>query len=413
MRRERVEFPGHQGQMLAGRIDRPTGPVRAWALFAHCFTCGKDNRAANRIARGLAEAGIATLRFDFTGLGDSEGDFANSGFSSNLEDLMAAADYLRGREAAPALLVGHSLGGAAVLGVAGRIPECRAVATIAAPFEADSVLDHFGEALETIDTEGEATVNLAGRPFRIRREFVEDLRSQTQAERIRDLDRPLMILHAPGDTVVSVDDARRIFETANHPKSFVSLDDADHTLLNPADAEYVAGLVAAWGARYIVDGTRASGDPTRAGNGDEDGDGTAVTVEETGDGQYQQDVRIGPHHFLADEPPDVGGDGSGPNPYELLLASLGACTSMTLRMYAAHKGLSLERVRVQLRHEKSKGENGPVDRITREIIIEGDLDSAQRQRMLQIADRCPVHRTLHGEVQVETREAATGTSDAP
>ncbi|WP_019590288.1 MULTISPECIES: bifunctional alpha/beta hydrolase/OsmC family protein [unclassified Thioalkalivibrio] len=406
MRRERVEFPGHRGQMLAGRIDRPTGPVRAWALFAHCFTCGKDNRAANRIARGLAETGIATLRFDFTGLGDSEGDFANSGFSSNLEDLLAAADYLRGRDAAPALLVGHSLGGAAVLGVAGRIPECRAVATIAAPFEADSVLDHFGEALETIETEGEATVNLAGRPFRIRREFVEDLRSQTQAERIRDLDRPLMILHAPGDTVVSVDAARRIFETARHPKSFVSLDDADHTLLNPADAEYVAGLVAAWGTRYIGEERGDSADA------DAPGDGTAVTVEETGDGQYQQDVRIGPHHFLADEPPDVGGDGTGPNPYELLLASLGACTSMTLRMYAAHKQLPLERVRVHLQHEKLKGENGPVDRITREITIEGDLDAKQRERMLQIADRCPVHRTLHGEVQVETRERSTGTSDA-
>lgn len=404
MRRERVEFPGHQGQMLAGRIDRPTGPVRAWALFAHCFTCGKDNRAANRIARGLAEAGIATLRFDFTGLGDSEGDFANSGFSSNLEDLLAAADYLRGREAAPALLVGHSLGGAAVLGVAGRIPECRAVATIAAPFEADSVLDHFGEALETIETEGEATVNLAGRPFRIRREFVEDLRSQTQAERIRDLDRPLMILHAPGDTVVSVDAARRIFETASHPKSFVSLDDADHTLLDPADAEYVAGLVAAWGARYIGEERGNSADA------DAPGDGTGVTVEETGDGQYQQDVRIGPHHFLADEPPDVGGDGTGPNPFDLLLASLGACTSMTLRMYAAHKQLPLERVRVRLKHEKIKGDSGPVDRITREITIEGDLDAKQRERMLQIADRCPVHRTLHGEVQVETRETtAPGT----
>ncbi|WP_018935745.1 alpha/beta fold hydrolase [Thioalkalivibrio sp. ALJ24] len=406
MRRERVEFPGHRGQMLAGRIDRPTGPVRAWALFAHCFTCGKDNRAANRIARGLAETGIATLRFDFTGLGDSEGDFANSGFSSNLEDLLAAADYLRGRDAAPALLVGHSLGGAAVLGVAGRIPECRAVATIAAPFEADSVLDHFGEALETIETEGEATVNLAGRPFRIRREFVEDLRSQTQAERIRDLDRPLMILHAPGDTVVSVDAARRIFETARHPKSFVSLDDADHTLLNPADAEYVAGLVAAWGARYLGEDEGGSADA------DALGDGTEVTVEETGDGQYQQDVRIGPHHFLADEPPDVGGDGTGPNPYELLLASLGACTTMTLRMYATHKQLPLERVRVHLQHEKLKGENGPVDHITREITIEGDLDTKQRERMLQIADRCPVHRTLHGEVQVETRERPTGTSDA-
>lgn len=405
MSSERIDFPGGDGQRLAARLDRPAGRTRAYALFAHCFTCGKDSKGASHIARALAARGIATLRFDFTGLGGSEGEFGNSGFSANVEDLLAAADWLRDNHEAPAILVGHSLGGAAVLAAAGDVPECRAVATIGAPAETAHTLRHLGDAVETIESEGEATVTLGGRPFRVRRHFIEDFRDQRLEERIAALRRPLLVLHAPTDRIVGVDNARRIFEAAKHPKSFVALDDADHLLTRSADADYAAGVIAAWAARYLP----APADATD-GTAGEEGE---VVVSETGEGRFQQHVLAAGHRIVADEPASVGGLGSGPGPYDLLLAALGTCTAMTVRMYARHKALALEHVSVRLAHqrihardcEECETKEGHVDEITREIELRGDLTDAERQRLLEIADRCPVHRTLHSEIRVRTELA--------
>lgn len=402
---QRVDFPGSQGAPLAGRLDTPEMPPRAWALFAHCFTCSKDSKAAAFIARALAEAGFGVLRFDFTGLGGSGGDFANTHFSSNVNDLVAAADWLRAEHGAPALLIGHSLGGAAVLAAAHRVPDSVAVATLGAPFEPAHVARQFGDGLKLIESQGQATVQLAGRPFTIKREFLDDLAGQSQADRIHELRRPLMVLHAPLDKVVAVDSARRIFETARHPKSFVSLDGADHLLNDAADARFAAGLIAAWAQRYLP----AVATPAAAAS-----PGDAVHVVERGTGAYTVAVSAGRHSWLADEPASVGGDDLGPSPYEMLSAALGACTAMTLRMYARQKKWPLAKVGVTLRHSKIHAADcgecetaeGKVDRIERVISIEGELDDAQRQRLLEIADRCPVHRTLHAEVSVVTRAAA-------
>jgi putative redox protein len=378
--------------------------VRAFALFAHCFTCTKDVLAARRIAGGLAAAGVAVLRFDFTGLGSSEGDFANTSFSSNVEDLVCAADYLRSSYEAPVILIGHSLGGAAVLATASRIPEVKAVATIGAPADVAHVLHQFGGSLDQIRSEGEGEVRLAGRPFRIRRSFVEDAEGQRLEDHIRMLGRALLVMHAPRDEVVGIDNASRIFLAARHPKSFVSLDDADHLLTRRADARYVGAVLAAWASRYLPQS------PMDAAAGVTDG---TVRVRETGAGKFQQEITVGPHRWLADEPASAGGQDSGPSPYDLLVAALGSCTAMTLRLYADAKKLPLERVGVELRHEKihaadcseCETREGKIDRIDRVLELEGPLDAAARQRLLEIADKCPVHRTLHGEVRVSTRLA--------
>ena len=252
MKSEQATFAGAHGVPLAARIDAPDEEARAWALFAHCFTCGKDVVAASRIAHALVGHGLGVLRFDFTGLGESDGDFANTDFSSNVADLVAAADYLRRHHRAPALLVGHSLGGAAVLAAAHAIPEARAVATIAAPSDPGHVAGLFRDSLPEIAARGEAEVQLAGRPFRIRREFLEDVAEQNLRGRIANLGRALLILHSPADTTVSIGNATGIFVNAGHPKSFVSLVDADHLLTRRSDAVYAANVIAAWSARYLA-----------------------------------------------------------------------------------------------------------------------------------------------------------------
>ncbi|MBK1668316.1 osmotically inducible protein C [Rhodovibrio sodomensis] len=398
---EKVSFPGTQGHTLAARLDRPTGPPRAYALFAHCFTCTKDVFAAQRIAAALAEEGVAVLRFDFTGLGHSEGEFANTDFTSNVGDLVAAAEFLAREHAAPQLLIGHSLGGAAVLAAAHRISSARAVATIGAPADPGHVRQLFAHKTEEIATQGTAEVELAGRRFTISRQFLDDIAEQTLHDDLADLKKALLVFHAPRDEVVGIDNASAIFTAAKHPKSFVSLDDADHLLSRKSDAVYVARTLAAWAERYLDPaagaGDRAAPDPA---------EGTVV-VQETGAGNYQNAVRAGRHRLLADEPRAVGGIDSGPSPYDFLLTALGACTSMTLRMYADRKQLPLQRVTVRLSHEKvhaedSKAENGKVDLLTRHIAVEGALSADQRQRLLEIADRCPVHRTLTGDLRVRS-----------
>jgi uncharacterized OsmC-like protein/alpha/beta superfamily hydrolase len=402
---QKVMFSGTGGDALAGRLDLPTGPPRAVALFAHCFTCGKDIVAASRISRALTERGIAVLRFDFTGLGESDGEFANSTFSSNVDDLVRAADHLRATVAAPTLLVGHSLGGAAVLAAAHRIPEVRAVATIGAPADPSHVSGLFDQRRADIETDGEATVWLAGRSFRVRREFLADIARQPQQERIAELGRALLVLHAPADEIVGIDNARLIYEAARHPKSFVSLDDADHLLSKRGDAEYAAAVIAAWTDRYLpgrVHGTAR--EPGTEPNGS-----PSVVVTGAGDA-FTQQVEVRGHRLIADEPASVGGDDLGPTPYDLLLAALGTCTSMTVGMYARRKNWPLRSTTVTLTHSRvhaadcktCETQSGQLDHIRREVRFDGDLDAAQRARLLEIADRCPVHRTLRSEVVVET-----------
>ena len=397
---EKFSFTGTDGQHLAARLERPRGRAHAVALFAHCFTCTKDIFAASRIAGGLAARGIAVLRFDFTGLGHSEGEFANTNFSSNVDDLVVAADHLRSAYEAPKIVIGHSLGGAAVLAAAGRIPEAVAVATIGAPAEPAHVEHLFQAARPEIEARGEAEVLLAGRPFTIKKQFLEDIAATRLEAAIAGLRKALLVFHAPRDATVGIENAGRIFAAAKHPKSFVSLDDADHLLSRHEDAAYVAEVLAAWAGRYLG---RTDEEPLTAAPG-------TVVVQETGEGKFTQRIAAGGHRLRADEPESFGGDDSGPGPYDLVLAGLGACTSMTLRLYAERKGWPMSRVTVTLSHEKIHAEDcadcetrsGGLDRIERRLSIEGELDDEQRARLVEIAKKCPVHRTLESEVVVAT-----------
>jgi len=401
---EKFDFRSAEGHQLAALLDRPASEIRAVALFAHCFTCGKDNRAARRIAEALGLGGIAVLRFDFTGLGMSEGEFANTTFSSNVDDLVAAADHLRRTLAAPAILIGHSLGGAAVLAAAHRIPEARAVVTIGAPFDPAHVIGLLGDRVHDIGDKQEVEVTLAGRPFKVRRSFLEDAKQQNLAERIGALHKALLIFHSPTDDIVGIDNASQIFLAAKHPKSFISLFGADHLLSRRSDDAYVANVITAWAQPYL--------DMTADAETDDDTAPGTVIVRETGKAKFQQKVISGKHSLIADEPIDVGGLDSGLSPYDLLLAALGACTSMTLRLYAEQKKLALKRVEVRLRHDRiyandcaeCETKEGLIDHIERVIKLEGDLDAAQRARLLEIADKCPVHRTLTHEVNIHTVE---------
>ena len=402
--RSRVRFPGSQGAQLAARLDTPPGKPLAYALFAHCFTCSKDTLAASRISTALTARGIAVLRFDFTGLGGSEGDFANTNFSSNVADLAAAAAWLRENHEAPKLLIGHSLGGAAVLAAAPGIPEAVAVATIGAPSEPAHLKHLLAPAVAQIEAAGEAEVELAGRKFRIKKQLLDDIGSRGNREAIGNLRKALLVFHSPRDTTVSIDNAAQIFVAAKHPKSFVSLDDADHLLTRREDAAYVAAVLSAWASRYL--GEPAA--PARPIAANEPG---IVTVAETREGKFTQEVRVGRHQLRADEPADAGGTDTGPSPYDLLLAGLGACTSMTIRMYADLKQLPLDKVTVRLRHDKvhaadcaeCETREGRIDRIEREVELAGNLDEAQRAKLLEIANKCPVHRTLHSEIWIPTR----------
>jgi uncharacterized OsmC-like protein/pimeloyl-ACP methyl ester carboxylesterase len=400
---ERFDFPNANGEKLAAVLDLPEGTPRAYALFAHCFTCGKNVLAASRIANGLTALGIAVLRFDFTGIGSSEGEFANTTFSSNVDDLIAAVDHLRKTRQAPTLLIGHSFGGAAVLAAAEAVPEARAVVTIAAPSDTAHVTHLFKDKLDAIREQGEVEVALAGRPFRIRSEFLDDIAGQRLTERIARLRKALLIFHSPTDDTVGIENATDIFIAARHPKSFISLAGADHLLSKQGDAIYVANVLAAWAERYLDAAPAQKAGEEQPRN---------VIVAETGVGKFQQTIAIGPHRLTADEPVAAGGLDSGPGPYDLLVAALGACTSMTLRLYAEHKKLPLERVSVTLSHSKIHAQDceecetreGKIDRIERVLTLTGDLSDEQRARLVEIADKCPVHRTLTSEVNIRTRE---------
>lgn len=398
--RQRISFANASGEQLAAALELPDAPPRAFALFAHCFTCGKDIATATRITRTLAANGFAVLRFDFTGLGGSDGDFANTNFSSNVADLLAAAQYLRTEHAAPQLLIGHSLGGTAMLAAAAEISESKAVVTIGAPATPDHVVKQFADDLPQIEAEGDAVVSIAGREFRIQQQFVDDLRTQPLVDRIGALKKALLVFHAPFDATVSVDQATQIFAAAKHPKSFVSLDGADHLVSKLEDAQYVADTIATWVKRYLPDPPPVQSSDVPGGE---------LLVDE-GNRRFLREVSSDDHTWLADEPKHVGGDNLGPDPYEHLLAALGTCTSMTIRMYANRKGWPLEDVGVRLEHSREHARDcadcdekpAQLDVLSRAIRLDGALDETQRARLMEIADRCPVHRTLEGDLRIDT-----------
>lgn len=394
----KIQFETRNGIKLTGSLELPPGGNwRATALFAHCFTCTSNIRAARDITRALSRAGFAVLRFDFTGLGESEGDFADTSFSSNLDDLEDAAGWLEAHYDAPQLLLGHSLGGTAALGVAERLGSVRAVATLGSPSSPEHVLKQFGDGVERIEAEGSAEVQLAGRTFRVRQDFIDDAREQDLGEQLKRLKRALLVMHSPVDRIVPVDQAQKIFAAARHPKSFVSLDDADHLLSRREDSEYAGRVIAAWAARFLH---LAPPDPAEG-----------VRVRGRTADRFLCRVQAGEHALLADEPESKGGGDLGPDPYDFLAAALGSCTVMTLNMYARHKKLPVERVSCEVTHrrvhaddcEDCDSSDGHIHELSRSISIEGELDEAQRKRMLEIADRCPVHRTLDGEVRVRSR----------
>ncbi len=402
---DRITFPGDDGQELAACLELPTGGApKAFALFAHCFTCTKNIKAAVNISRALARRSIAVLRFDFTGLGESDGDFADTNFSSNVEDVVAAGRYLAEAYSAPAILVGHSLGGTAVLQAAHALPSVKAVATIGAPAEPLHVLGLLRDSLDEIRSSGEAEVLLAGRPFRVKQQFVSDLHGTKLDDHVSSLKRALLIFHSPVDTTVGIENAARLYGVAKHPKSFISLDDADHLVSRPEDSEYIGEVLATWAQKYVdlVLPTPHEG---------HDHGGERVVVE-TGAAGYRSEIWASGHALVADEPKSIGGGDTGPSPYDLLLAGLGACTGITLRMYADRKGWPLEGIRVSLTHERTHGrdsekcdeEDRPLDHIDQAVTLVGPLTDEQRERLMQIADRCPVRRTLDAGVRVTTRE---------
>ncbi len=395
---EKLSFKGHAGHELAARLDRPNGPHLATAIFAHCFTCSKDITAARRIAARLSSMGIAVLRFDFTGLGHSEGEFENTSFTSNVDDLLAAHRALVERGTPPSLIIGHSLGGAAVLKAAPQMDSIKAVVTIGAPFDPSHVTNNFADALPEIVDQGVAEVSLGGRPFRIGKGFVEDISQSALTASIGKLGAALLVLHAPRDETVGVENASSIFLAAKHPKSFVTLDDADHLITRPADAEYAADVIAAWSKRYLK-----LPQPAKAAAAPEG----VMRVTEADANGFLQDVQSGPHHVLADEPEELGGTNKGLTPYGLVAAGLGACTSMTIRMYARRKAWPLEGISVDITHAKehatdAANSGAKVDHFERVIHLKGDLTPEQRQKLLEIADKCPVHRTLERSSTVAT-----------
>lgn len=401
MNLQKIIFKNHDGVELVGRIELPADQLaHNFALFAHCFTCTKNLSAVRNISRSLTSAGFGVLRFDFTGLGESEGDFADTNFSGNVEDLIAAAEYLEEHFASPSLLIGHSLGGAAVIFAASQLGSVEAVATIGAPSSPKHIQHLLMSSLDEIEKKGVATVNLGGRDFTIKKHFLDDLEVHSLPEVAKNMNKALLVMHSPQDITVVIKNAEEIYMAARHPKSFVSLDGADHLLIKKEDSLYVGKVIAEWASRYvdipITERISSKSD---------------VMASLDGDAGYTTQMKVGNHYMLADEPKDVGGNDFGPNPYDLVTAGLSACTAITVQMYVRRKGWDLKNIEVHTSYSKQHAfdcehcdeDSAKIDTFSREIKLEGELDEKQINRILQIADRCPVHRTLHSETQIDTK----------
>lgn len=397
---KKISFKNSNGYELSASLELPVNQhPHTYAIFAHCFTCNKNLTAVRNISRALNMSGIAVLRFDFTGLGDSEGDFADTNFTSNVEDLVAAAEYLKKDSKTPTILIGHSLGGAAVLLAAGLLPDIKAVVTIGAPFDPHHVSHLFAAGIAEINSTGQADVCIGGRSFKVKKQFLDDLETQVIEEKLRNLRTAILVMHSPQDKTVEIENARLIYSTAHHPKSFISLDGADHLLSKKEDSLYVGEMIASWARRYVAQPQKDILKVKKQ---------VAVRLGKTG---FTSDVMVRQHSLTADEPESVGGNDFGATPYELVAAGLGACTAMTIQMYARRKKWVVDEVTVHLDHKKDYAQDMSdvadekpikVDQFNREIILEGDLTKEQRQRLLEIADKCPVHRTLHGKVEIVT-----------
>jgi putative redox protein len=402
----KVSFPNDDGQTLAAALELPDTVPEFYALFAHCFTCSKDVNAANRISRRLCDNGVAVLRFDFTGLGNSEGDFANTNFSSNVQDIISAAAFLEESYDPVKLLIGHSLGGAAVLTAAQQLSSVRALVTIAAPATGAHVEHLFTNTKQLIQNENEAEVLLGGRKFTIKKQFLNDIEKHNSIEHIASLDKALLIFHSPIDTIVSIDEAAKIYLAARHPKSFISLDKADHLLSNPNDSQYVADIIVDWISRYIKN---QKNDPLTESNSNYAEHNEVIVQEE--DHLFTQNIFTDSHSLKADEPATVGGRNLGPNPYEYLMAALGACTSMTIRMYANRKQIPLKNIEVTLRHsrihakdcEDCETDKGMIDVLDKNVTLDGNLSQEQKEKLMEIAEKCPVHKTLLNDILINTK----------
>jgi len=399
MKSQKLSFKNEQGIQLSARLDLPIDekPI-VYALFAHCFTCSKNLTAVRNISRSLTSNGIAVLLFDFTGLGESEGDFESTTFTSNIHDLFAASNFMKEEFEAPKILIGHSLGGAAVLFAGSQMENIEAVVTVAAPFDPYHVTHLIAEDIEVIKEKGKAEVNIGGRPFTIAKSFIDDISKHNAEDVAKELRKALLIMHSPQDTTVGVENAAKIYQAAHHPKSFISLDGADHLLTRKEDSIYVGNVIATWVRKYI-DSEEVKGKELTT---------NSKVVVRTGEGSFLTEIKAGRHHLLADEPKEVGGTDMGPTPYDYLSAALGACTTMTLQMYANRKGWDLKEAKVHLNHNKDYVQDcedcekptAKIDHFEREIELIGDLDEDQRNRLLEIADKCPVHKTLHSKVKV-------------
>lgn len=399
MNYKKINFTNSDGLELSGYLELPlnTHP-HSYVLFAHCFTCNKNYFAVKNIARALSAKGYGVLRFDFSGLGESDGEFADTTFSGNVEDLLAAAEFLESEYRAPEMLIGHSLGGAAVIFAANKLPSVKSVVTIGAPSSPVHVKHLLQSNLEEIEQNGVAEVNVGGRNFTIRKNFLEDINTHDLSLFARDLRKAFLIMHSPQDAVVNISNAEALYKNVKHPKSFVSLDGADHLLTDREDSEYAGNVIASWASRYleIPEAKKLETDHQVVANLGKEG--------------YTTQMRAGRHYFTADEPKSFGGEDFGPSPYELLSAGLASCTSMTIQMYARRKKWPLQNVETHVDHKKSHAEDcencerntAKIDIFEREIILEGNLDEQQQQKLLEIADKCPVHRTLSNKVNITT-----------
>lgn len=398
---QKVVFLNRENQELKGRLELPLDQKpHNFAIFAHCFTCNKNLSAVKNISRALTANGFGVFRFDFTGLGESDGDFENTNFSGNVDDLISAANFLTENFRAPTVIIGHSLGGTAAIFAASKISAIKAVATIGAPSNPKHVQNLLRSNIDEIKANGKAVVDLGGREFTIKKQFLDDLETQSLPDVAKNLNKALLIIHSPQDSTVEIKNAEEIYVAAKHPKSFVSIDGADHLLLKKEDSLYVGNLIANWTKRYLNIPNTETLKTTHQ----------ALASLDATDG-FSTQMKVGSHYMMADEPTSFGGNNFGPSPYEYVSAGLSACTAMTIQMYAKRKNWLVENVEVHTSYDTihaedctdCENENAKIAVFNREIKLLGDLDDNQVKRLLQIADKCPVHKTLHATVQVITK----------